>query len=119
MQIRQVLFNLLRNAEEAMPDGGKIRITLTEQPPDRVALTVEDEGMGLDPSVSERVFDPFVTTKQTGTGLGLAVTRQILDSHSGTIRCENRETGGARFIIELPLAAPADRAVSSSSLPIA
>lgn len=119
MQIRQVLFNLLRNAEEAMPDGGKIRITLTEQLPDRVALTVEDEGVGLDPSVSERVFDPFVTTKQTGTGLGLAVTRQILESHSGSIHCENRETGGARFVIELPLAASATLDQSSVSLPLA
>jgi len=117
MQIRQVLFNLLRNAEEAMPDGGTIRVSLTEEPRSMATLSVEDEGVGLDPSFSDRVFDPFVTTKQTGTGLGLAVTRQIVDSHSGTIRCENRETGGARFSIELPLAPPTDTAATVTAPP--
>jgi two-component system, NtrC family, sensor kinase len=118
MQIRQVVFNLLRNAEEAMPDGGKVRVTLVEEPPTLVTLAVEDEGVGLDPSFADRLFDPFVTTKQTGTGLGLAVTRQIVESHSGKIRCENLETGGARFVIELPLAplAPKDATVSQHPL---
>ncbi len=119
MQIRQVLFNLVRNAEEAMPDGGKIQIALADEPLGMVILTVEDEGVGLDPSFVERVFDPFVTSKQTGTGLGLAVTRQIVDSHSGRIRCENRVTGGARFIIELPRAQPSTVEATASSCPLA
>jgi signal transduction histidine kinase len=63
-------------------------------------LTVEDEGLGIDPSSAESVFDPFVTTKQTGTGLGLAVTRQIVEGHAGKIRCEQGASGGARFVIE-------------------
>jgi two-component system, NtrC family, sensor kinase len=105
MQIRQALFNLIRNAEEAMPEGGRIFIALVADPIGTVTLTVEDEGVGIDPESAESVFDPFVTTKQTGTGLGLAVTRQIVESHMGRIRCEKGATGGARFAIEFQ---PAD-----------
>lgn len=101
MQIRQALFNLIRNAQEAMPDGGKVRVELREEP-QLVSLSVEDEGSGIDAELLENVFDPFVTTKQTGTGLGLAVTRQIVQSNAGQIRCEPGLTGGARFVIEFP-----------------
>jgi two-component system, NtrC family, sensor kinase len=108
MQIKQVLFNLIRNAQEAMPDGGKIRIAVVDEVSASVILSVEDEGPGIDAEFAERVFDPFVTTKQTGTGLGLAVTRQVIERHSGRIRCERGAQGGARFVIELPRANAAE-----------
>lgn len=113
MQIRQVLFNLIRNAQEAMPEGGSVRVTLADEPC-RVVLSVEDEGTGIDSALVENVFDPFVTTKQTGTGLGLAVTRQIVQSHSGQIRCEPGSTGGARFVIEFSRE-PSEQAPRSSA----
>jgi signal transduction histidine kinase len=91
----------MRNAQEAMPEGGRVRIVLRELPQSAV-LSVEDEGTGIDVELTESVFDPFFTTKQTGTGLGLAVTRQIVQSHSGQIRCEPGSSGGARFVMEFP-----------------
>lgn len=100
MQIRQVLFNLIRNAQEAMPEGGTVWIALSEEPGKNIVLSVEDNGSGIDPQLAESVFEPFVTTKQTGTGLGLAVTQQIVKSHGGQIRCEQGSSGGARFVIE-------------------
>jgi signal transduction histidine kinase len=115
MQVRQVLFNLLRNAQEAMPDGGKVRISLVEEPTGALVLTVEDEGTGIDAAMVETVFDPFVTTKQTGTGLGLAVTRQIVQSHGGRIRCERAEVKGTRFIIELPRRTPPESQTQAAS----
>jgi signal transduction histidine kinase len=118
MQLRQALFNLIRNADEAMPDGGTVTITLSELTQERVSshaggddasvtnewvqLTFEDEGPGIEPEMAPKIFDPFVTTKQTGTGLGLAVTRQIVESHGGRIRCESVAGQGARFVIEFP-----------------
>lgn len=106
MQMRQVLFNLMRNAEEAMPEGGKVSIALEEELPGQISLSIQDEGKGIDPAFVESIFDPFVTTKQTGTGLGLAVTRQIVELHGGQIHCEQRTQGGARFVITLPRVPP-------------
>lgn len=100
-QLKQALFNLIRNAREAMPNGGTVRVAVG--PRDGGAtLCVEDEGPGIDPSVGEQPFDPFFTTKRHGTGLGLAVTRQIVTAHGGKIRYETRAEGGSRFVIELP-----------------
>jgi signal transduction histidine kinase len=113
MQVRQVLFNLIRNAQEAMPEGGTVYIEVSRLG-DTVLLVVEDEGKGIDPAIAERVFDPFVTTKQTGTGLGLAVTQQVLHSHGGQIRCEQSSHGGARFVIELPLVRASEAPASAS-----
>ncbi|HMA92517.1 MAG TPA: ATP-binding protein [Polyangiaceae bacterium] len=100
MQIRQALFNLIRNAQEAMPEGGTVWIELSEDASGKIVLSVEDNGAGIDPQIAESLFEPFVTTKQTGTGLGLAVTQQIVKSHGGSIHCEQGERGGARFVIE-------------------
>jgi signal transduction histidine kinase len=120
MQLRQALFNLIRNADEAMPDGGNITISLafaersanevplsgesrTVNASRIVRLTVEDEGTGIEPEFAVKVFEPFVSTKVTGTGLGLAVTQQIVVGHGGRIYCESRIEGGARFVLEFPV----------------
>lgn len=100
-QIRQALYNLVRNAREAMPSGGRI-VLAARRHGDGVAITVDDEGAGIDAETRERLFEPFFTTKGHGTGLGLVITREIVEAHGGHIRCESRPEGGTRFSIELP-----------------
>lgn len=100
-QMRQALLNLLGNAREAMsPEGGKllVRLSPTEG---GLRLSIDDTGPGLSEEARARIFEPFFTTKPRGTGLGLMVTRQIIEAHGGTIGCEAREEGGTRFWISL------------------
>jgi signal transduction histidine kinase len=100
-QLRQALLNLIRNAREAMPRGGEIVIAVRHR--DGAAeITVDDTGPGIPEELRASIFDPFFTTKQRGTGLGLAVTREIIEAHAGTIECEAREGAGTRFRITLP-----------------
>lgn len=105
-QLRQALLNLLRNAREAMPGGGRVKVEVYRPSPAFLAIAVEDSGPGIEPSQAERLFDPFFTTKEHGTGLGLAVTRQIAEAHGGTLRYERAEGRGARFVLALPLPGP-------------
>ncbi|MGK4001321.1 ATP-binding protein [Sorangium sp. So ce1036] len=100
-QLRQALLNLLRNAREAMPKGGEIVVTVSFSS-GAATITVDDTGPGVPEELRASIFDPFFTTKQRGTGLGLAVTRDIIEAHGGTISCEAREAGGTRFRITLP-----------------
>ncbi|HVY46873.1 MAG TPA: ATP-binding protein, partial [Minicystis sp.] len=102
-QLRQALLNLIRNAREAMPQGGELTVGVGATD-EGVAIRVDDEGPGIPEDVRASIFDPFFTTKQRGTGLGLAVTREIVEAHRGTIRCEPRAPHGTRFVIELPRA---------------
>jgi PAS domain S-box-containing protein len=104
-QILQVLLNLLLNAIEASSDGGEIRVTATAAPAGEPALriVVRDGGPGVPSSIRERIFDPFFTTKSGGTGLGLSVSRNILNRHGGSLRVESEPGQGARAIITLPL----------------
>lgn len=100
-QLRQALLNLIRNAREAMPRGGEIVIAVRHR--DGAAeITVDDTGPGIPEELRASIFDPFFTTKQRGTGLGLAVTREIIEAHAGTIECEARGGAGTRFRITLP-----------------
>ena len=100
-QIRQALLNLLRNAREAMPDGGQVQVSLQTTNDGGVDLTVDDEGVGMPAATRERLFEPFFTTKQHGTGLGLAITRQIAEAHGGHIRVEPRQPKGTRIVVHL------------------
>lgn len=100
--LRQALVNLLRNAREAMLDGGELRLVIRAASGGGVDVLVEDDGPGIPDDVRASVFDPFFTTKQRGTGLGLAVTREIIEAHGGAIACEPRDGGGTRFVIHLP-----------------
>lgn len=104
-QLRQALVNLLRNAREATPKGGRVTVRL-RQSSGGVELCVDDTGPGVPDELRASIFDPFFTTKERGTGLGLAVTREIVEAHGGTIRCEGRPGGGTRFVLELPLSGP-------------
>ncbi|GGE04446.1 hypothetical protein GCM10011390_24220 [Aureimonas endophytica] len=109
-QMVQAFLNLILNALDAMAGvaGGRLRIAIAPAPDKALAVTVTDNGPGIAPDLLERIFDPFVTTKQTGTGLGLATVFAIVESHGGWIEARNAPGGGAAFELTLPLAgAPA------------
>jgi two-component system sensor kinase FixL len=102
VQIQQVLVNLVRNALEAMAQTPKpeLHISLTATP-EGATITVRDNGPGFSPEVVDRLFEPFVTTKESGMGIGLRVCQSIVDAHGGTISAANAEPG-AVFVIQLP-----------------
>lgn len=104
-QLRQVVLNLLLNSLDALPQGGSVDVVVSS-PADGVAeLTVEDTGPGIAADQIPRLFEPFASTKDTGLGLGLVVSKRIVEDHGGTIRGANRPTGGASFTVRLPVAA--------------
>jgi signal transduction histidine kinase len=102
-QMSTVLVNLFLNALDAMPQGGRLDVDLTTEPSGLVRLAVSDTGAGIPAEMAGRLFTPFATTKPTGTGLGLSVSRRILEEHGGGIAASNRPDGGALFVITLPL----------------
>ena len=100
--LRQVFWNLARNALSAMPDGGTLRVELRRAPPHRLRLTFTDTGRGMTPEQVERLFEPFSSSTTGGTGLGLSIVYQIIRDHGGTINVRSREGHGTTIIIELP-----------------
>lgn len=106
VQIQQVALNLIRNAVEAMRGVAQaaLEVTVEAAPDDQVLVTVKDTGGGLDPSVRERLFQPFVSTKDAGMGVGLSICRTIVEAHGGRIWAEDRPGGGAVFAFTLPAA---------------
>jgi len=101
-QLTQVFLNVTMNAIQAMPNGGTVEYSL-ETAPTAVRIRIADTGPGIPLEKRDRVFEPFVTTKPDGTGLGLAVSAQIVAAHQGRITVESREPHGAEFVVELPL----------------
>jgi two-component system NtrC family sensor kinase len=99
----QIFCNLIKNAVEAMPNGGTLTLTTKLAEPD-VIVTIEDTGVGL-PSEAHRIFEPFFTTKAVGhgTGLGLAVCKELIEKYSGTITAERRQPCGARMTVRIPI----------------
>jgi two-component system sensor histidine kinase HydH len=100
-QLRQVLVNLLLNALDTVPTGGAVEVAVGRDGP-AVTLAVSDTGPGIAPEMAPRLFEPFATNKETGVGLGLVVSKRIVEDHGGTIRGYNRPGGGATFLIRLP-----------------
>lgn len=101
--LHRALSNLVLNAMDAMPEGGLLTMTIARM--GNVArFSIADSGEGLTPEECERLFTPYYTTKQHGTGLGLAIVQSVVADHHGTIVVERGEDGGARFVIELPVA---------------
>ena len=106
VRLRQLLHNLLKNAQEAVGNNGKILIStrfIEESNRYWVELCVEDSGNGIAEEVEQNLFDPYVTTKPDGSGLGLAIVQKIVDEHAGTIVVESSSLGGAAFTVRLPV----------------
>ncbi|HEX4903052.1 MAG TPA: sensor histidine kinase [Acidimicrobiales bacterium] len=109
-RIQQVLTNLIDNAAKVSPPDGRVTVSMWSDG-GRAHVSVTDEGPGLAPELRDRVFDKFVRGREagvTGTGLGLYITRQIIEAHGGHIRVEEGPAGGATFSFDLPLAAAAE-----------
>jgi two-component system, NtrC family, sensor histidine kinase HydH len=100
--LQLALENLLRNAVQVCPPHSRVQVSV-EPDPQGVLLCVEDEGPGIAPADAQRVFEPFFTTRATGTGLGLAVVRRVVQAHGGAVSVGPRPGGGARFELRLPL----------------
>jgi signal transduction histidine kinase len=113
-QIRQALLNLVRNAKEAMPQGGRIRVEVGTVDSSWVRLAVGDSGPGISPENLSKIFDPFFSTKEKGTGLGLALVQQIVSDHGGRIEVDLPSSGGTTFAILLPAAARSELAQPGS-----
>ncbi|MBA3541039.1 MAG: two-component sensor histidine kinase, partial [Deltaproteobacteria bacterium] len=102
-QLRQCLINLVRNAAEAVAANGGGHVTLrTRRVGDRVEIEVEDDGTGIAPDVLPRLFDPFFSTKESGNGLGLALTRQIVKDHGGDLEVTSALGRGTTFTVRVP-----------------
>lgn len=109
-QIEQVLVNVLVNAMDAMPDGGDLTFSshwlkAGAGGRDRVRVTVEDNGEGIPEHALQNIFDPFYSTKESGTGLGLPLSLGIVENHGGTMKISSREGVGTAVVIEWPLSA--------------
>lgn len=107
-QLRQAVVNLLENAVWFAGANGRVRCTSSEEP-GHVRLTVEDTGPGIDPNVRARLFEPLVSARPGGIGLGLALVKRIINKHGGEISVDRSELGGARFSLWLPTANPKER----------
>jgi signal transduction histidine kinase len=110
--VESAFLNILRNASEAMPNGGAIRVASDDATVDGRAVNrvrIEDRGAGVAQADRERIFAPFFTTKGDGSGLGLALAHRTIEEHHGRLWVEEREDGGpgAAFVVELPVAAEA------------
>lgn len=104
---KQALLNLLLNAEQAMPEGGELTIQATlEQSgkePAPICLSFIDTGKGMSSEILQKVFRPFFSTKQTGTGLGLPTTKKIIQAHGGDIEAQSEPGRGSKFTLRLPV----------------
>jgi signal transduction histidine kinase len=119
-QLRQVLLNLLLNALDAVHNGGEILVDARQDDEEGagersgqrrrpcVSLRVSDNGRGLPAHDRDRIFEPFFSTKDTGLGLGLAISQRIVEAHGGELAALDREGDGAVFRIRLPLRATDD-----------
>ena len=104
-QIEQVILALVMNALDALPQGGNLWITTSfSREPDHVRIVVRDDGSGIPPEILPRIFEPFLTTKETGrgVGLGLAISHSILERHNGNIEVQSEVGRGTTFTVTLP-----------------
>lgn len=110
VQIQQVLLNLIRNAIEAMEESPRRELTISTHAggDGEAVVRVADTGPGVGPALAERLFDPFMTTKKTGMGVGLSICRTIIDAHGGRIWIEDTPGGGATFAFTIPTGVPDD-----------
>lgn len=121
-QLKQIFWNLARNSLQAMPEGGKLKVSLDDVRNGRVRISFEDTGTGMSPDQVEQLFEPFSNSRSGGTGLGLSIVYQIVRDHNGSINVRSSEGEGTTITIELPSApapaheSPAEMAERSSPL---
>jgi len=115
----QLFVNLVRNAIEAMPEGGKLRVSVS-QTGETVEVVLADDGTGIDPEIADRIFEPFFSTKSFckdrdtgGSGLGLSISLKIVEEHGGSISAASNEHGGTSITVSLPVARDAEASVSA------
>jgi len=102
-RMQQVFLNLILNALDAMPDGGRLQVSATcSSQPDGVRVSFTDSGLGIAPDLLPQIFEPFYSTKPDGLGLGLFVSQNIVEEHRGCIEVESRLGEGTTFIVSLP-----------------
>lgn len=107
-RLQQVFINVAKNAIEVTPNGGSIEITTRSDGPE-VVVSIKDGGRGISPEERRRIFEPFYSTKEGGTGLGLCISQRIVEQHGGAIEIEIPPTGGTVFVIRLPITAEPER----------
>jgi two-component system, sporulation sensor kinase E len=93
-QLKQAFSNIILNSIEAMPQGGKLTITTEDIPTGALRITIKDTGTGIPKDKIKHLFDPFYTTKEKGTGLGLFIVHQIIENNKGKINIESKEGKG-------------------------
>ena len=109
VQIQQVVTNLIRNAIDAMQNSPNRVLTIsTRKNGEQVEVSVADTGPGVDSSLQSKLFDPFVSNKDEGMGVGLSISKAIIDAHQGEILATNRDSGGCVFTFKLPAGANGD-----------
>ncbi|PLR96896.1 PAS domain-containing sensor histidine kinase [Bacillus sp. T33-2] len=102
-QLKQLFINIIKNAIEASAGGGEVSITLSNPDDDNVSVTVRDNGYGISEELLQKIGEPFYSSKEKGTGLGLTVSFKIVEAHNGTIKFNSEVNEGTEVVIELPL----------------
>ncbi len=114
-QIEQVLLNLILNAADAMPEGGTLRLSAAVEEVEGenyLVLAVRDNGQGMTPEQVENLFAPFLTYKDSGTGIGLAIVKKIMENHQGKVEVESKIGQGSKFTLLFPISEPHGRALA-------
>ena len=103
--LKRAIWNLLTNASDASPEAGVVKVTLaSDEPLGQACLTITDSGTGIPPEIKERMFEPFSTTKEGGTGLGLPFVLSVVEAHNVTIDADSSSDSGTSFTMRIPLA---------------
>jgi len=102
-QLEECFVNLFRNAIDAMPLGGEITVTTSYRPPRFIQVEVEDTGIGIPKEKLARVFEPFYTTKEGGSGMGLPIVKHVVETYGGTVEVSSREGKGTKFVLSFPI----------------
>jgi len=100
-QLRQVVVNLVLNSLDALPRGGSIEIIVSQEA-NELSIQITDSGPGVSEGMLSRLFQPFSSDKETGLGLGLVISKRIIDDHGGVIKVSNLPQGGASFTVTIP-----------------
>ena len=103
LYLKRVLVNLISNAQQAMPQGGKLTITANAPTKNKIAISIKDTGLGIPEHVRSQIFQPLFTTKAKGQGLGLAVVKRLTEALNGSVHFESQVGQGTAFIITLPV----------------